>query len=52
METTKKIHKWIVLNVNGNYLKRLIKYDLPEFEDGSRMGSSSVDKIIIKNNHK
>ena len=37
-KTTKKIRKWIVLNVNGNYLKRLIKYDIPEFEDGSRRG--------------
>ena len=38
METTKKIHKWIILNVNGNYLKRLVKYEIPEFEDGSRRG--------------
>lgn len=37
-KTTKKIHKWIVLNVDGNYLKRLVKYDIPEFENGSRRG--------------
>ena len=28
-KTIKKIHKWIVLNVDGNYLKRLVKYDIP-----------------------
>ena len=38
METTKKIHKWIVKNVKGNYLKRLVKYEIPEVEDGSRWG--------------
>lgn len=37
-KTRKKIHKWIVLNVDGNYLKRLVKYDIPEFENGSRRG--------------
>ena len=37
-KTRKKIHKWIALNVNGNYLKRLVKYDIPEFENGSRRG--------------
>jgi hypothetical protein len=38
METTKKIHKWIMKNVKGNYLKRLVKYEIPEVEDGSRRG--------------
>lgn len=37
-KTTKKIHKWIMTNVNGNYLKRLLKYEIPEFENGSRQG--------------
>lgn len=42
-ETTKKIHKWIVLNVNGNYLKRLVKYEIPEVEDGSRWGYHELE---------
>lgn len=42
-KTRKKIHKWIVLNVDGNYLKRLVKYDIPEFENGSRMGYHELE---------
>jgi hypothetical protein len=37
-KTTKKIHKWIMTNVNGNYLKRLLKNEIPEFSNGSRRG--------------
>lgn len=42
-KTTKKIHKWIMKNVKGNYLKRLIKYDIPEFEDGFRKGYHDLE---------
>ncbi len=38
METTKKIHKWIMKNVKGNYLKRLLKHEIPEINDGYRFG--------------
>ena len=40
MKTTKKIHKWIMKNVKGNYLKRLVRYESSEFYNGSRMGIS------------
>ena len=42
-KTTKKIHKWIVLNVNGNYLKRLLKNEIPEFSNGSRIGYHEIE---------
>lgn len=42
-KTTKKIHKWIVLNVNGNYLKRLLKHEIPEFYNGSRRGYHEIE---------
>ena len=37
-KTTKKIHKWIIKNVKGNYLKRLVNYEIPEIYDGYRAG--------------
>ena len=37
-KTTKKIHKWIIKNVKGNYLKRLVNYEIPEINDGYRAG--------------
>ena len=43
MKTTKKIHKWIMTNVNGNYLKRLLKYEIPEFSNGSRRGYHEIE---------
>ena len=42
-KTAKKIHKWIILNVDGNYLKRLVKYDMPEFCNGSRRGYHEIE---------
>ena len=42
-KTTKKIHKWIALNVNGNYLKRLLKHEIPEFHNGSRRGYHEIE---------
>ena len=42
-KTTKKIHKWIMKNVKGNYLKRLLKNEIPEFEDGSRRGYHDLE---------
>lgn len=37
--TTKKIHKWIIKNVNGNYLKRLVSKASSEIDwDGERLG--------------
>ena len=42
-KTTKKIHKWIMTNVNGNYLKRLLKYEIPEFSNGSRRGYHEIE---------
>lgn len=42
-KTTKKIHKWIMTNVNGNYLKRLLKYEIPEFSYGSRSGYHDLE---------
>ena len=42
-KTTKKIHKWIVLNVNGNYLKRLLKHEIPEFYNGYRRGYHEIE---------
>ena len=38
MKTRKKIHKWIIKNVKGNYLKCLVSYESSEFYNGSRMG--------------
>lgn len=43
METTKKIHKWIMKNVKGNYLKRLLKSEIPEFSNGSRSGYHDLE---------
>ena len=43
METTKKIHKWIMKNVKGNYLKRLLKHEIPEFYNGSRRGYHEIE---------
>ena len=42
-KTRKKIHKWIVLNVNGNYLKRLLVHEIPEFYNGSRRGYHEIE---------
>lgn len=42
-KTTKKIHKWIRTNVNGNYLKRLLKNEIPEFSNGSRRGYHELE---------
>ena len=43
METTKKIHKWIIKNVKGNYLKCLASYESSEFYNGSRMGYHELE---------
>lgn len=43
METTKKIHKWIMKNVKGNYLKRLVSYESSEFYNGSRTGYDELE---------
>ena len=43
METTKKIHKWIMKNVKGNYLKRLVSYESSEFYNGSRTGYHEIE---------
>lgn len=42
-KTRKKIHKWIVLNVNGNYLKRLVRHETSEFYNGSRRGYNEIE---------
>ena len=43
MKTRKKIHKWIMKNVKGNYLKRLVDYEIPEFYNGSRSGYHNLE---------
>lgn len=43
METTKKINMWIKENVKGNYMKRLLKHEIPEFHNGSRRGYHEIE---------
>ena len=43
MKTTKKVHKWIIKNVKGNYLKRLLKHEIPEFYNGFRRGYHEIE---------
>lgn len=43
MKTRKKIHKWIIKNVKGNYLKCLVSYESSEFYNGSRRGYHEIE---------